>query len=745
MDMTAHIGAPATCRKGASNESPGIFKDANALAELAGAAMNKWTRRLELSSASAGATAAATASLTHHYFAFISYSHANSADADWLHQELERFRVPSALAGRLTANGVIPKRLTPIFRDRHELAAGESLTEEIRVALTASRSLIVLCSPAAAKSKWTNAEIESFKRMHPDGCVIAAIVAGEPGGKGDDCFPAALTQRYDRRGRPTGRHAEPLAADLRPTGDGRRSGLLKVVAGILGIGLDDLVQREQLRRQRRLAIIAVSSLVGMLIAIALAIIAVEARDSARDERRQAEGLIGFMLGDLKDKLEPIGRLDALDGVGTRVLAYYQQQDKATLSDPALSQRSRALSLVGEVAVQRGDLDGARRLYGEAMSGTAEEIRRNPDDPQGLFDHAQNVFWVGQIAIYKGSLTDADRAFREYKRLADRMVELDPNSIKWRMEVYNADANLGGLLSQERRFPEASAQWDQVYRMISALTTADPDNREYRQSLVESLAWFADAERDVGHLDNAVALRERNVALLSQMAAPTGDIAYAQKLIPAERSLGLLYSARGQRDLALAHFRAAADRADRVILTEPNNTKSAEFGFKAKLDLAATLLLIGSRDDSRSVAEAVCGTVTRLLSKDPTVPEWRAGLRDCWLLRAQLAMAAGDGPSALQLAGRAIAVGRTVKTTDSVRDAYALARAFRWTGDIRRNLGDRDGAKAAWSEALRILPVGTEERPSEMDERAIILGRLGRSSEARPILAKLSSIGFKQGS
>ena len=61
------------------------------------------------------------------YFAFLSYSHQDKDLADWLHRELERFRVPRALAGRLTANGIVPRRLTPIFRDEHDLAAAGDL------------------------------------------------------------------------------------------------------------------------------------------------------------------------------------------------------------------------------------------------------------------------------------------------------------------------------------------------------------------------------------------------------------------------------------------------------------------------------------------------------------------------------------------------------------------------------------------------------------------------------------------
>ena len=256
------------------------------------------------------------------YHAFLSYSHKDEAIADWLHQELEAFRVPPSLVGRLAENGPIPRRLTPIFRDEHELAAADDLGEEIEAALASAQVLIVLCSPNAAQSHWTNAEIDAFKKSRPDGCILAAIAAGEPfasdvpGREDEECFPPALRQKYDSRGRPTGKRAEPLAADLRDSGDGRRMGFLKLVAGMLGVGLDELVQRETTQRHRRLAWLTAASIAGMTVTSGLAITAIQARDSARDQRREAEGLVEFMLGDLKDELEPIGKLNVLDGVGS---------------------------------------------------------------------------------------------------------------------------------------------------------------------------------------------------------------------------------------------------------------------------------------------------------------------------------------------------------------------------------------------------------------------------------------------
>jgi len=93
------------------------------------------------------------ASGRHLYFAFLSYSHCDEASASWLHDQLEKFRVPSSIAGRLTDNGIVPKRLTPIFRDRRELAAGGELGDEIKDALAASRFLIVICSRTAPRRR----------------------------------------------------------------------------------------------------------------------------------------------------------------------------------------------------------------------------------------------------------------------------------------------------------------------------------------------------------------------------------------------------------------------------------------------------------------------------------------------------------------------------------------------------------------------------------------------------------------
>jgi tetratricopeptide (TPR) repeat protein len=684
------------------------------------------------------------------YFAFLSYSHQDKELAEWLHHELERFRVPRSLVGRLTENGVVPRRLTPIFRDQHDLAAADNLTVEITGALAVSQFLVVLCSPTAAKSRWTNLEIEWFKRTRPDGSVFAAIAAGEPFGSdmpgraAEECFPPALRYKYDRRGHQTQKRAEALAADFREGAGGRRLAFLKLVSGMLGVGLDELVQRETTRRQRRLAILAAASLAGMGVTSTLAIAAIEARDAARDQRREAEGLIGFMLGDLKDKLEPIGRLDALDGVGSRVLAYYQKEGTSDLPDAALMQRSRALALMGEVANLRGNMESSMRFYREARAGTAEAIRRDPSDPQRVYDHAQNVFWVGDLYRQRGDLATAEKGMREYKQLAAQMIALDPNNMKWRMEEQDADANLGIVLYERRRFPESATQLQQAVQMTRALATADPRNEEYQKNLAEILAWLADAKMSAGDLATATRIREQHVALLNRFAAqPGSDVEYRQKLIPAEQALGWLHAYQGQTEAALRHFRTSVATADQLIPVEPANTLWLDFAMVARLALADTLLKGGQAEEAATQTEAACATARSLLARDPSRPYWRGGARTCWTMRAKLASSGGRMEESLHAAERAIAIGATVKSSDPADDQYGLASAYLALGDAERTLANEAAATNAWQKALATLPAGVAERPSEMDQHATILQRLGRAAEARRIVSRLNAIGYRR--
>jgi tetratricopeptide (TPR) repeat protein len=228
------------------------------------------------------------------YRAFISYSHRDKALAQRLHRTIEGYPIPSKLVGNETPVGKVPRRLRPIFRDREELPASGDLSAELTAALRQSMFLVVICSPAAAKSRWVNEEILQFKRMHGDSRVLGLVADGEPnasdtpGREEQECFPKALRYRLGPDGQLSEVRAEPIAADLRRDADGQRLAVQKLVAGLTGLRLDKLVQRDNQRRLAQATTVAIGAMMGMLVTGGLAFYANSLRVEANAQRALAQ-------------------------------------------------------------------------------------------------------------------------------------------------------------------------------------------------------------------------------------------------------------------------------------------------------------------------------------------------------------------------------------------------------------------------------------------------------------------------
>ena len=234
------------------------------------------------------------------YRAFITYAHEDEEKARWLRKKLEGFSVPKNLVGQKGKFGKIPSRLYPIFRDRDELPGSAQLGSIIEQALQDSSHLIVLCSPHAVKSRWVNEEIRLFKQMGKGDRILCLILDGEPmaedlvHSKGKECLPLAVRRKIDQDGNLVDEIDEPGAADLRDSGDGEKDAVLKIVAGLLGLGLDEIKQRDIIARQRKLALITAFSVLFAFSGIALATYAFfqqqkanQAQATAIEERKGA--------------------------------------------------------------------------------------------------------------------------------------------------------------------------------------------------------------------------------------------------------------------------------------------------------------------------------------------------------------------------------------------------------------------------------------------------------------------------
>lgn len=126
------------------------------------------------------------------YFAFISY---NSRDVSWgkrLQRKLEQYRMPATLCSE---RGWERKPLKPIFFAPTDIQMGD-LSEELKSRLSASRHLIVICSPNAAQSEWVGREISYFHSLGRSKNIHFFIVDGTPNSSNlrEECFNPVIKE-----------------------------------------------------------------------------------------------------------------------------------------------------------------------------------------------------------------------------------------------------------------------------------------------------------------------------------------------------------------------------------------------------------------------------------------------------------------------------------------------------------------------------------------------------------------------
>jgi tetratricopeptide (TPR) repeat protein len=501
------------------------------------------------------------------YSAFISYNHRDRDWAVWLHRALERYSVPKRLWGRPAPWGQIGARLPPVFRDRDELATSSDLAASVREALGESATLVVVCSPNSARSKWVDEEIQTFVAGGRAQSIRLIIVDGEPHSPDParECLPPSLM----RDGAP-----EPLAADVRKAGDGKEPAKLKLLAGILGVPYDELRQREAARRQKRLAVLALAASIGFIVMAGLTIFAFISRAEAVSQRQiadkrtiTAERTLDFVKSMFK-------LADPEQASGASITAReIVDRGAAKLDSPDLA---REPMVKAELAVTLADVYGALGQYrrSDALIRRSFSIRHG--EPATL---ARQLNALGQSQL---RLSDYDAAARTFRKA---WSEAGTASDSVRSEIL---VGLGVSLSNLEKYGDA----DRVLRQALGIARArgDPVYIAYNlEALGQNQYFQGKFDQAQPFILEAVALRRRsegplspgvgdNTNLLGQIAYMRHDLATAESDFRQTVAVDLKVLGPGHPDTATAmnnlarvlleqrHYAQAAPLLERAIAT-----------------------------------------------------------------------------------------------------------------------------------------------------------------------------------
>ena len=679
------------------------------------------------------------------YRAFISYSHRDARVAGWLHRSLESYRVPKLLRGSVGEFGTVPDRLQPIFRDREELASAGALGGRLQQALADSEALLVICSPDAACSRWVNEEILAFKRLGRSDRIYCLIVAGEPNaGDASECFPPALRYEIEPDGQLGQRPAEPIAADIRPGMDGKVLVRLKLLAGLLGINLDQLRKREAQRRRRRMLAIIVASLTGMTIALALAGAAWIARNDAQRRQSQAEGLLGYMLGDLRQRLDDSSQLASMDSVSDKLVGYFASLDPRDLNDAVLTQQVQALTRIGQVRLRQARYPEALASFKSAYQRSKALADRHPGNGDRLFDRGQAEYWVGYVYWQSRDLERAQTWLTRYRDTCRAVYAMDPKRVEWQHELAYGDSNLAVLELDRGRLQLASEGILRSLGMFEAILARTPNDPQLLMEVADQISWLGNVEEQSGRLQQALVLAATKSRVLQDLvASQPADLNWQAQWSIAETMQSERLRILGDYAQAEVVAGAAVDQMRLLTVHDPANQDWAETYLRAIALRAAARLAAGklqlARDDlalaqPRMDLMVHVERANRLVLRD---------MIDLLSLRIMLSLQDGDHATALT-AARALQTlyqGRLQLDSPEAVGRYALGEVM--IGMAATDAGRPGDAAVHFSAARRQLApfVRGSRYWRVLDPSARLALLAGKQAEGARIQAQLAGFGY----
>jgi serine/threonine-protein kinase len=505
-----------------------------------------------------------------------------------------------------------------------------------------------------------------------------------------------------------------------------------------------ILEKPQRQRRQRLRLAAVAASFAFLLVVLavvswLAVRAEQARREAERRRAQAESLIGFMLGDLRTRLEQVNRLDVLDAVGDRALAYFAAVPENQLTAAELTHRVEAILQIGEVRYTQGNLKAALAAFERAFQLSRNLVARDPAGTKSRHLLCDSQSWIGQIHFDQGRAAPAQAAWQETLRLASEQRRRHPGDATWARAVAAALHNLGTAYELRGDLESALRSYRESLEIQRRLAAPDAD----RGLMAATLAFVSQALERQGDLQGALAERRAYVRLQEEnLADHPEDPSLRLELATARGFLANLLATLGEDEAALADLRRSFDEISRLAAEDPDNAVTRRWLGSIGSGLGVQEWIAGNTAEAVHRLEQARTDLEPLAAADPANPDFRLQLGVAHVRLAKVL----EPTDPARARAEALAAASTLRPLHAGPPDAAtlsmLAETEVTRGRIEARLGHSAEARQAWERALAVLEPASSGRDwSLLALQAEALLSLGRAEEARPILQRLDRIGY----
>ena len=396
---------------------------------------------------------------------------------------------------------------------------------------------------------------------------------------------------------------------------------------------------EKPRRRMRYAALAVVLVLLAAFVVKYVTDVTAARRDAERRRRQAEELVSFMVGDLRSKLEGVGRLDVLDGAASRALAYFQSLSSDELTGDDLHKNALALAQLGEVRMNEGKLDEAVKLFGESIRFASAAVERDPGKEEWQLALSNAHFWAGEASRQKHDLATTLRHFGRYLEISRQLAAAHPGDTKYAAEVSYGHGNVGAVYEEAGDLGRALEEYRTAVDLDRRRLSADPSNEKWQTDLAISLNRLGVALQMHNDLPAARGIFAEELALRRKLvAAAPADTRRVARLAVSLAYSGVLQEMLGDSAAALASFEEELALSSTLAKLDPSNVSTRRNRAAAEARVAS--LLAADRPRALTMIDHAVAELREIVAGDPR-PSWRRDLASALQRQAALQLASGD--------------------------------------------------------------------------------------------------------
>ncbi|HEU4888954.1 MAG TPA: protein kinase [Thermoanaerobaculia bacterium] len=470
-------------------------------------------------------------------------------------------------------------------------------------------------------------------------------------------------------------------------------------------------------------------------------LAVEAQDDSERRRAQVENLLEFMLGDLRQKLEPVGRLEILDDVGERTLEYVESLNPEGMSADAITRNAKALTQLGSVRMAQGNLPEAVKMYERALTFARVGATREPNHKDVQMAYGTAHFWLGDAAQKRGDLPRALSHMRSYLEIAQTQARRYPADETLQLERAYGHANVGSVLETQGKLRDALGHYQTSFEIKNARLQRAPSDVGARAELARAVNKLGRLQQALGDLSGARTQFENEVSTYRVLVqTDPRQTQWKQRLGASLAFLTAVRSYMGDLDGALECAREALSIDAELASRDPDNV---DWQRNHAVALWRVAELHRQRGDLPRSLELLAQADSLMRAVLPKAPGrmWELELAGIDTTYAQALNAAKQRQRAQQF------LEATLKLLESTDTAPAQARrADAWfnLGEIHRLNGDAKQAAAAWSNARAAFAEAGSSitDPRRLGVKLRVLARLHRFEEGRSLRAHLREIGYQ---